>query len=147
MHIFFVQGCKGELAYNDLMNLITAAAQRTFDQDDKEQEARLAAVKKACALLASGAPLEPPGCHSCYPLHHAITTNCTPLLSLLLAAGAPLTSSSNGLGPVETAWITPDVTTWVGVVVTRVSNREVKLGIHDIRIFKNLAETTSRILC
>lgn len=129
MHIFFVQGCKGELAYNDLMNLITAAAQRTFDQDDKEQEARLAAVKKASALLlASGAPLEPPGCHSCYPLHHAITTNCTPLLSLLLAAGAPLTSSSNGLGPVETAWITPDVTTWVGVVVTRVSNREVKLG-------------------
>ncbi|XP_037775312.1 LOW QUALITY PROTEIN: uncharacterized protein LOC119572333 [Penaeus monodon] len=131
--------CIEELAYRDLINLITSAAQCTFDQDDKEQEARLAAVKKASLLLASGAPLEPPGGHSCYPLHHAITTNCTPLLSLLLAAGAPLTSYSNGLCPVETAWITPDVTTWVGVVVTRAV-------VHKLRFEKSLLDPDSRLL-
>ncbi|XP_047481034.1 uncharacterized protein LOC125033502 isoform X3 [Penaeus chinensis] len=133
------QGYIEELAYNDLLNLITSAAQCTFDQDDKEQEARLAAVKKASSLLASGAPLEPPGGHSCYPLHHAITTNCTPLLSLLLAAGAPLTSSSNGLGLAETAWITPDITTWVGVVVTRAV-------VHKLRFEKRLLDPDSRLL-
>ncbi|XP_063612337.1 uncharacterized protein LOC134785836 [Penaeus indicus] len=133
------QGCIEELAYNDLLNLITSAAQCTFDQDDKEQEARLAVVKKASSLLASGAPLEPPGGQSCYPLHLAITTNCTPLLSLLLAAGAPLTSSSNGLGPVETAWITPDATTWVGVVVTRAV-------VHKLRFEKRLLDPDSRLL-
>ncbi|XP_047481573.1 poly [ADP-ribose] polymerase tankyrase-1-like [Penaeus chinensis] len=71
------------------------AAKINLKGDNEEQAARLAAVKEASSLLASGAPLEPPEGHSYYALHLAIATNCTPLLPLLLAAGAPMTSSAN----------------------------------------------------
>ncbi|XP_063606003.1 serine/threonine-protein phosphatase 6 regulatory ankyrin repeat subunit A-like [Penaeus indicus] len=114
-------GHKKNMLYTHLLNQITALAKANLQGDNEEQEARLAAVKEASSLLASGAPLEPPGGHSCYPLHHAITANCTSLLPLLLAAGAPLTSSADSFGPVQMAWMTPDATPWVGVVVTRVS--------------------------
>ncbi|XP_042881990.1 uncharacterized protein LOC122259333 isoform X2 [Penaeus japonicus] len=116
---------KNEL-YTRLLTLITEAATANFQGDNEEQEARLAAVKEASSLLASGAPLEPPGGHSCYPLHLAIGTNCTPLLPLLLAAGAPLTSSADGFGPVQVAWMTPDATPWVGVVVTRAAIHKIQ---------------------
>ncbi|XP_063613220.1 ankyrin-3-like [Penaeus indicus] len=89
------------------------------DASTKGQNPSLSAVRKASSLLVSGAPLEPPGSHTCYPLHLAITANCTPLLPLLLAAGAPLTATRDGLGPVQLAWLTPDITTWVAVLVTR----------------------------
>lgn len=104
-----------------MLHLITRVAKVNLQGDNEEQAALLAAVKEASSLLASGAPLEPPEGHSCYALHLAIATNCTPLLTLLLAVGAPMTSSADGFGPVQLAWNTPDVTTWVGVVVTRVS--------------------------
>lgn len=110
------------MLYTRLLNQITAIAKANLQGDNEEQATRLAAVKEVSSLLASGAPLEPPGGHSCYPLHHAITANCTSLLPLLLAAGAPLTSSADSFGPVQMAWMTPDATPWVGVVVTRVSS-------------------------
>ncbi|XP_042858197.1 serine/threonine-protein phosphatase 6 regulatory ankyrin repeat subunit A-like, partial [Penaeus japonicus] len=116
---------KNEL-YTRLLTLITETANANLQGDNEEQEARLAAVKEASSLLASGAPLEPPGCHSCYPLHLAIGTNCTPLLPLLLASGAPLTSSADGFGPVQVAWMTPDATPWVGVVVTRAAIHKIQ---------------------
>ncbi|XP_027209268.2 uncharacterized protein [Penaeus vannamei] len=120
-------GLKKKMLYTHLLNLITATAKANLQGDNEEQAARLTAVKEASSLLASGAPLEPPGGHSCYPLHHAITTNCTSLLPLLLAAGAPLTSSADRFGPVQMAWMTPDATPWVGVVVTRAMIHKIQM--------------------
>ncbi|XP_037775315.1 serine/threonine-protein phosphatase 6 regulatory ankyrin repeat subunit C-like [Penaeus monodon] len=111
--------CERNRLYARLLHLITRVAKVNLQGDNEEQAALLAAVKEASSLLASGAPLEPPEGHSCHALHLAIATNCTPLLTLLLAVGAPMTSSADGFGPVQLAWNTPDVTTWVGVVVTR----------------------------
>nr|XP_027209272.1 serine/threonine-protein phosphatase 6 regulatory ankyrin repeat subunit A-like [Penaeus vannamei] len=105
--------------YTSLLNSITKAAKANLKGDDKEQADRLGAVKEASSLLASGAPLEPTEGHSCYPLHLAIANNCTSLLPLLLAAGAPMTSSADSVSPMQLAWRTQDITTWVGVVVTR----------------------------
>ncbi|XP_042884081.1 uncharacterized protein LOC122260749 [Penaeus japonicus] len=122
-------GHKKNILYTHLLNLITTTSKANLQGDDEEQATRLAAVKEASSLLASGAPLEPPGGHSYYPLHHAITANCTPLLPLLLAAGAPLTSSVDAFGPIQMAWMTPDATPWVGVVVTRVLIHKILLEI------------------
>lgn len=79
-------------------------------------------MKTVTSLLATGTPLE-----FCEPFNNsalllAISTNSTPLLPLLLAAGAPLTATTSGLGPLQLAWITPGVTPWVSVVVARVSH-------------------------
>ncbi|XP_047481100.1 ankyrin-1-like [Penaeus chinensis] len=132
-------GHKKNMLYTHLLNQITAMAKANLQGDNEEQAARLAAVKEASSLLASGAPLEPPGGHSCYPLHHAITANCTSLLPLLLAAGAPLTSSADSFGPVQMAWMTPDATPWVGVVVTRAA-------IHKIQMEMKLLDPELQIL-
>ena len=79
-------------------------------------------VKECTSLLMSGAPLEPPGSFTTHALHLAITTNCTPLLPLLLAGGASLTATSSSLGPVKLAWFSTEITPWVGVLVTKVSD-------------------------
>ncbi|XP_063613219.1 uncharacterized protein LOC134786542 [Penaeus indicus] len=108
-----------ETAYYNADAATTPHDVESTDASTKGQNPSLSAVRKASSLLVSGAPLEPPGSHTCYPLHLAITANCTPLLPLLLAAGAPLTATRDGLGPVQLAWLTPDITTWVAVLVTR----------------------------
>ncbi|ROT68784.1 putative ankyrin-3-like isoform X2 [Penaeus vannamei] len=108
-----------ETAYYNAYAATTPHDLESTDASPKGQNPSLSAVRKASSLLTSGAPLEPPGSHTCYPLHLAITANCTPLLPLLLAAGAPLTATRDGLGPVQLAWLTPDITTWVAVLVTR----------------------------
>lgn len=80
----------------------------------------LATVKKVSGLLAKGAPLEPVGGYTVYPLHLAISGSCTDLLPLLLGAGAPLTSTTGSLGILQQAWLSPDVTTNAAAIVTSV---------------------------
>lgn len=91
-------------------------------------------VKEVSRLLVKGAPLEPIGGYTVYPLHLAISGSCTDLLSLLLGAGAPLTSTSGGLGLLEQAWLSPDVTTNAATVVTSVRMVTRPFFLHDCRV-------------
>ncbi|XP_068243701.1 uncharacterized protein [Palaemon carinicauda] len=99
------------------------------NNDPEAQTQKLLDLKNASWLISLGAPLEPPGSHHASALHLAITTNCKPILTMLLAADAPLYVTHNGLGPVETAWLTPDVTTWVAVTVTRAMVNKLKSNV------------------
>ncbi|XP_064121872.1 uncharacterized protein LOC135226354 isoform X1 [Macrobrachium nipponense] len=70
-------------------------------------------------LLAWGVPHERLGSCDRPILPLAVKTNNRTLLPMLLAAGFPLTTTDSGLGLVQLAWLTPDITIWVGMVVTR----------------------------
>ncbi|XP_063587411.1 serine/threonine-protein phosphatase 6 regulatory ankyrin repeat subunit C-like isoform X2 [Penaeus indicus] len=97
-----------------LLGLITA----TRSWQDTHEERILGAVKQCTSLLVSGAPLEPLCCHSVSAINLAITTNCTPLIPLLLATGNSLTSTVNNISLIKLAWSSADITPWVGVVIT-----------------------------
>ncbi|KAG7176988.1 Ankyrin-3-like 1, partial [Homarus americanus] len=77
-------------------------------------------VRWARNLLCSGAPLEPVGDWSVHPLSLATTSNRTRIVSLLVAAGAPLTITTQGLNLLTVAWCSPDVTPRVQVTITGV---------------------------
>ncbi|XP_042218930.1 serine/threonine-protein phosphatase 6 regulatory ankyrin repeat subunit A-like isoform X2 [Homarus americanus] len=83
-------------------------------------------VRKASDLLRGGARPETVGDYSTQPLALAITCNRSRIVSLLLAAGAPLTSTTQGLGLLKLAWRSPDVTPIVQVTVTRVFLHKLK---------------------
>lgn len=72
-------------------------------------------------LLTIGAPLQ--ATQSVYPeaLVLAISCNRPRIVTLLAAAGAPLTTISSGLSLLQVAWLTPDATVRVKVLITRVS--------------------------
>lgn len=77
-------------------------------------------VGEAVKLMNSGSPLL-----ATYDLHTnalvlAITCNRPRIVTLLAAAGAPLSTISGGLSLLQVAWLTPDVTTRVRVLVTRI---------------------------
>ncbi|XP_066957092.1 serine/threonine-protein phosphatase 6 regulatory ankyrin repeat subunit B-like [Macrobrachium rosenbergii] len=76
-------------------------------------------VKKASALLSRGAPVEPFGQHSHHALVVAITANRRRILSLLLAAGAPITTVFQGLNVLQIAWISPQISTYTRMIITR----------------------------
>ncbi|XP_047469290.1 serine/threonine-protein phosphatase 6 regulatory ankyrin repeat subunit C-like isoform X2 [Penaeus chinensis] len=97
-----------------LLGLITA----TRSWQDTHEERILEAVKQCTSLLLSGAPLEPLCCHSVSAINLAISTNCTPLIPLLLATGNSLTSAANSVSLLQLAWSSEDITPWVGVVIT-----------------------------
>ncbi|MPC71438.1 Serine/threonine-protein phosphatase 6 regulatory ankyrin repeat subunit C [Portunus trituberculatus] len=78
-------------------------------------------VGEAGKLLSSGAPL-----HATKDLHTdamvlAITCNRPRIVTLLAAAGAPLTTISGNLSLLQLAWLIPDVTIRVKVLITRVN--------------------------
>ncbi|XP_069158652.1 uncharacterized protein [Procambarus clarkii] len=103
-----VEGGPGEV-YEQLLGVISLC-------DDTEQ---------AGQLLWSGASLEPLGCWSVSPLCLAVTSNRCRITSLLLAAGAPLTTTSHGLNLLTLAWCSPDVTLRLQVTITRsIYNKE-----------------------
>ncbi|XP_069158427.1 uncharacterized protein [Procambarus clarkii] len=77
-------------------------------------------IEQAIQLLWSGASLEPLGCWSVSPLCLAVTSNRCRITTLLLAAGAPLTTTSHGLNLLTLAWCSPDVTLRLQVTITRV---------------------------
>nr|XP_045590222.1 uncharacterized protein LOC123752204 [Procambarus clarkii] len=77
-------------------------------------------TQQAGQLLWSGASLEPLGCWSVSPLCLAVTSNRCRITTLLLAAGAPLTTTSHGLNLLTLAWCSPDVTPRLQVTITRV---------------------------
>ncbi|MPC58140.1 Ankyrin-1 [Portunus trituberculatus] len=77
-------------------------------------------VGEAGKLLSSGAPL-----HATKDLHTdamvlAITCNRPRIVTLLAAAGAPLTTISGNFSLLQVAWLTPDVTIRVKVLITRI---------------------------
>lgn len=74
---------------------------------------------KASELLCQGAPLEPVGSLSTHALSLAVTSNRRKLVSLLIAAGAPLTSMAGGLILLQQAWNSSDVTIRVQALITR----------------------------
>ncbi|XP_069158612.1 serine/threonine-protein phosphatase 6 regulatory ankyrin repeat subunit C-like isoform X2 [Procambarus clarkii] len=98
-----VEGGPGEM-YEQLLGVISLC-------DDTQQ---------AGQLLWSGASLEPLGCWSVSPLCLAVTSNRCRITTLLLAAGAPLTTTSHGLNLLTLAWCSPDVTPRLQVTITRV---------------------------
>ncbi|XP_069956365.1 serine/threonine-protein phosphatase 6 regulatory ankyrin repeat subunit B isoform X2 [Cherax quadricarinatus] len=73
----------------------------------------------ACQLLCHGSPLEATGDFYTSAVVLAITCNRPRILSLLLAAGAPLTTCSAGLSLLQVAWRSHDVTIRVKLLVTR----------------------------
>ncbi|XP_042892840.1 serine/threonine-protein phosphatase 6 regulatory ankyrin repeat subunit C-like isoform X2 [Penaeus japonicus] len=76
-------------------------------------------VVKVSELLCQGAPLEPVGGLSTHALSLAVTSNRRKVVSLLIAAGAPLTSMAGGLTLLQQAWNSPDVTIRVQMLITR----------------------------
>ncbi|XP_045606769.1 serine/threonine-protein phosphatase 6 regulatory ankyrin repeat subunit C isoform X2 [Procambarus clarkii] len=76
-------------------------------------------VQEACQLLLQGAPLEATAEYPTHALVLAVTSNRPRILSLLVAAGAPLTPVVCGLNLLQLAWLSPDVTTYVKMLVTR----------------------------
>ncbi|XP_069983140.1 uncharacterized protein [Penaeus vannamei] len=104
--------------YFSLLSAISMGG-KIFANDIEDKAARVELVKTVTSLLATGTPLEFCGSFIGSALLLAISTNSTPLLPLLLAAGAPLTATTSGLGPLQLAWVTPGVTPWVSVVVAR----------------------------
>ncbi|XP_045128653.1 ankyrin-1-like [Portunus trituberculatus] len=77
-------------------------------------------VGEAGKLLSSGAPL-----HATKDLHTdamvlAITCNRPRIVTLLAAAGAPLTTISGNLSLLQLAWLIPDVTIRVKILITRI---------------------------
>lgn len=76
-------------------------------------------VKKASALVKAGAPLEPTGEYSTHSLVLAITSNRPRIVSLLLAAGASVNITFHRLNLVQVAWLSPDVTAMVSMLITR----------------------------
>ncbi|XP_042216787.1 uncharacterized protein LOC121862540 isoform X2 [Homarus americanus] len=107
--------------YGRLLHKISCAELQTLHEAGElvEQGRRVTLVKEVGELLQSGAPLEPVGGHTVHALHLAITTNCTDLLPLLLSVRVPLTATTGGMNVIQLAWISPDVTTQIGVIVTR----------------------------
>lgn len=112
-----------------VFNHTVSISSKCENDDPEAQKQKMHHLKNASWLISLGAPLEPPGSHHVSALHLAITSNCKPILTMLLAAGAPLYVTHNGLGPVETAWLTPDVTTWIAVTITRAVVNKLKANI------------------
>ena len=82
-------------------------------------------VGEAVKLLNSGAPLLATQDLHTNALVLAITCNRPRIVTLLVAAGAPLSTISGGLSLLQVAWLTPDVTTRVRVLVTRVRFKKI----------------------
>lgn len=70
--------------------------------------------------MKAGAPLEPTGEYSTHALVLAITSNRPRIVSLLLAAGASVNITFHRLNLVQVAWLSPDVTAMVSMLITRV---------------------------
>ncbi|KAG0715246.1 hypothetical protein GWK47_001350 [Chionoecetes opilio] len=84
-------------------------------------------------LLASGAPLQATQDLHSDALVLATTCNRPRIVTLLVAAGAPLTTISGGLSLLQVAWLTPDVTIRVKVLITRVFLNVVQVEQNRVR--------------
>ncbi|KAK3890219.1 hypothetical protein Pcinc_005754 [Petrolisthes cinctipes] len=120
--------------YEQLLQVIVRVEVINDGCKDGKGEAirRLEAVQEVTRLVTMGAPLEPVRGHTVYPLHLAVSFNCTDIVPLLLSVGAPLTSTTEGLGILQQAWLSPDVTTNIAVSITRVI-------VHRLEYEKSLA--------
>lgn len=94
--------------------------------DNMDMQHRHSVVKNVSRLIDNGSPLQPVGGHTAVALHLAITSNCTDLLPLLLSSGAPLTTTTSGMSVLQLAWLCPDVTTHIAVMVTRIVIHKLK---------------------
>ncbi|XP_063590568.1 serine/threonine-protein phosphatase 6 regulatory ankyrin repeat subunit A-like [Penaeus indicus] len=94
---------EAEELYKDLLTVIA-------DGDD---------VKKASSLLARGCPMKPCGLYSTHAIVLAVTSNRCRILTLLVAAGASLFVTVQGLTLLQVAWFTADVTMFVKMIITK----------------------------
>ncbi|KAK7083698.1 hypothetical protein SK128_010910 [Halocaridina rubra] len=76
-------------------------------------------VRRAANLLFQGAPLEPTGQHSTNALILAVTTNRRRILTLLIAAGAPITTVFQEHNILQIAWLSPNISTFIRMIITR----------------------------
>ncbi|KAK7067958.1 hypothetical protein SK128_010911, partial [Halocaridina rubra] len=76
-------------------------------------------VRRAADLLFQGAPLEPTGQHSTNALILAVTTNRRRILTLLIAAGAPITTVFQEHNILQIAWLSPNISTFIRMIITR----------------------------
>ncbi|XP_037793046.1 ankyrin-2-like [Penaeus monodon] len=111
---------------NDILNIMNRFKVVKKVEDPEERYEELLTVigsgddaVKVSELLCQGAPLEPVGSLSTHALSLAVTSNRRKIVSLLIAAGAPLTSMAGGLTLLQQAWNSPDVTIRVQVLITR----------------------------
>ena len=79
-------------------------------------------VLAARNVLCRGAPMEPVGGLSTHALSLAVSSNRPEIVSLLMSAGASLTSTSGGLLLLKQAWKFPDVPMKIKYMITRVSS-------------------------
>ncbi|KAK7023619.1 hypothetical protein SK128_006141, partial [Halocaridina rubra] len=77
-------------------------------------------VRRASCLLYEGAPLEPSGQHASHALILAVTTNRRRILTLLIAAGAPITTVFQGYNILQIAWLSSNISTFIRMIITRV---------------------------
>ncbi|XP_064121925.1 uncharacterized protein LOC135226379 isoform X2 [Macrobrachium nipponense] len=99
---------------------------------------KLEIIKNFSKLVSSSVLYDPVGSCGRHILPLAITTNNGMLLPLLLASGFPLTTSDSGLGIVQVAWLTPDITTWVVMVVTRAVINQLQSDLDALKIITNV---------
>ncbi|XP_042238750.1 serine/threonine-protein phosphatase 6 regulatory ankyrin repeat subunit C-like isoform X2 [Homarus americanus] len=97
-------------------------------------------------LLYAGAPLESPSGSSTQPLPLAITSNRREMVSLLLAAGAPLTTTCNGLNLLTLAWLSPDVTPPVQVIIIRAFIHVLKWERTNLTHFPEVEEGVGQLI-
>ncbi|KAK8383372.1 hypothetical protein O3P69_019031 [Scylla paramamosain] len=84
-------------------------------------------VMKVSQLLHAGCPIEPTGSLSLTALQLAISLDRRKIVNLLLARGAALTSTLNGLNLLQQAWRSPDVTPGILSVLTRAYSRRLQV--------------------
>ncbi|XP_064121676.1 uncharacterized protein LOC135226165 [Macrobrachium nipponense] len=106
--------------------------------DRSIQGIKLEIIKNFSKLVSSSVLYDPVGSCGRHILPLAITTNNRTLLPLLLASGCPLTTSDSGLGIVQVAWLTPDITTWVAMVVTRAVINQLQSDLDTLRNIPNV---------
>lgn len=110
--------------------------------DRSIQGIKLEIIKNFSTLMSSSVLYDPVGSCGRHILPLAITTNNRTLLPLLLVSGCPLTTSDSELGIVQVAWLTPDITTWVAMVVTRAVINQLQSD-HDTLL--NTSEVDSHV--
>ncbi|KAK8733781.1 hypothetical protein OTU49_006476 [Cherax quadricarinatus] len=115
-----------QAGHYDLANDLIAAARPQTSEDPAALYKELLSVisadddmMAASKLIRAGAPIEPVGDFYTSALVLTVTCNRPKILSLLVAAGAPLTTCAGGLSLLQVAWRSHDVTIRHRVLVTR----------------------------
>ncbi|XP_068240444.1 uncharacterized protein [Palaemon carinicauda] len=114
--------------------------------DRSVQELKLEIAKIFSKLMSSALLYDPVGSCGSHILPLAITTNNRILLPMILSSGCPLTTSDSGLGIVQLAWLTPDITSWVAMVVTRAVINQLKSDLEKLLNVSDMDSHSGKLL-